>query len=100
MLTIHRSKGLEFPVVYVPYLWEPTWVDEKPIPIVYHDPTPGSGARSTSASPGRDYKRHKDQHVAEQRGEDLRLAYVALTRAQAPGRRLVGGLVEQPRLGA
>ena len=31
-------------------------------------------------SPG--FDRHWDQYVAEQRGEDLRLAYVALTRAQ------------------
>ena len=31
---------------------------------------------------GADYKRHKEQHVEEQRGEDLRLAYVALTRAK------------------
>jgi exodeoxyribonuclease V beta subunit len=28
------------------------------------------------------FERHKDEHVVEERGEDLRLAYVALTRAQ------------------
>ena len=31
---------------------------------------------------GAGYKRHKDWHIEEQRGEDLRLAYVALTRAK------------------
>ena len=31
---------------------------------------------------GPEFERHKQQHLVEQRGEDLRLAYVALTRAQ------------------
>ena len=82
VLTIHRSKGLEFGVVYVPYLWEPSWVDEKPIPIVFHDPARGFARTIDVGLAGPDYKRHKDQHVSEQRGEDLRLAYVALTRAK------------------
>ena len=82
VLTIHRSKGLEFPVVYVPYLWEPTWVDEKPCPIVYHDPDVDFTRTIDVGLAGESYKRHKEQHVDEQRGEDLRLAYVALTRAK------------------
>ncbi|HEX6024157.1 MAG TPA: UvrD-helicase domain-containing protein [Solirubrobacter sp.] len=82
VLTIHRSKGLEFPVVYVPYLWEPSWIDEKPIPIVFHDPANDFARTIDVGLDGPDYRRHKDQHVSEQRGEDLRLAYVALTRAK------------------
>ena len=45
-------------------------------------PTPASRRTIDVGLAGEAYKRHKEQHVDEQRGEDLRLAYVALTRAK------------------
>ncbi len=81
VLTIHRSKGLEFPVVYCPFLWDPTWIPRNE-PVSFHDPATGYRHTIDVGLEGRGYRRHVDQHVIEQRGEDLRLAYVALTRAK------------------
>ena len=36
VITVHRSKGLEFPVVYVPFLWD-RHVFPKPDPLRLHD---------------------------------------------------------------
>ncbi len=82
VLTIHRSKGLEFPITYVPFLWEPGWIPEEPQPVFFHDPAAGDQRTIDVSLQGADFERHKEQYVAEQRGEDLRLAYVALTRAR------------------
>ena len=82
MLTVHRSKGLEFPIVYYPHLWEPGYIPSG-VPVAYHDAARGRPAhdRRRARGPGRSTA-HKQQHLVEERGEDLRLAYVALTRAK------------------
>ena len=41
VLTIHRSKGVEFPIVYYPYLWEPGYIPRGEQPVFFHDPDNG-----------------------------------------------------------
>jgi len=81
VLTIYRSKGLEFPIVYCPYLWEPGWIPPSE-PAVFHDPADDDRRKLDVSDRGGGYLRHQEIYEAEERGEDLRLAYVALTRAK------------------
>ncbi len=82
VLTIHRSKGLEFPIVYLPFLWEAGFIPPGAKPVLFHDPDAGDVRTLDVSLEGADFAGHQQQNVVEQRGEDLRLAYVALTRAQ------------------
>lgn len=77
ILTIHRSKGLEFPVVYVPYGWDRHV--GKPKVLACHEN--GQRVLDVRGSGAPERQRLLAAHRAEEAGEDLRLLYVAATRA-------------------
>ncbi|GAA2571090.1 UvrD-helicase domain-containing protein [Pseudonocardia hydrocarbonoxydans] len=80
IITVHRSKGLEFPVVHVPFAWD-RFVGDPPFPLLHDE----GGARvlDVGGPTGGSWAAHCARHRAEEAGEDLRLLYVALTRARS-----------------
>ena len=77
--TIHSAKGLEFPVVLLPSLWDARRQDDADI-ATFHDT---DGTRALSVGGGGDLRHWQlDRADAEQDQEELRLLYVALTRAR------------------
>ena len=84
VLTVHRSKGLEFGVVYCPFLWDPFRGRDTGVPAIYHDAEHGNVRTIDVSLESRDaaFERHAAQAADELAGEELRLAYVALTRAK------------------
>jgi exodeoxyribonuclease V beta subunit len=81
VLTIYRGKGLEFPLVYCPYLWDAPWVGDDEL-AVYHDEDTGARCVDVAGMQGAESKGHRDAADRERLGEQLRLAYVAVTRAR------------------
>ncbi len=80
VITIHRSKGLEFPVVFVPYVWD-GYIHPIDVPV-FHDPDHGHARTVDVGCAGPDLKAHRKLEEVEGQGEALRLLYVALTRAR------------------
>lgn len=83
ILTIHKSKGLQFPLTYLPYLCllevkDPTrskhnWV----VSIDTHGSRRKVCPLSAKAQEG-----HKSAYVNDEEAENMRLLYVAMTRAE------------------
>jgi exodeoxyribonuclease V beta subunit len=82
VMTIHASKGLEFPIVYCPYLWDGRRYSPSDAPASFHTDDGEAGRAIDVALEGVEFKQHAQQQLDEERGEELRLAYVAVTRAR------------------
>ncbi|HEY5853568.1 MAG TPA: UvrD-helicase domain-containing protein [Aldersonia sp.] len=78
--TVHVSKGLEYPIVYVPYAWSQHSPSD-PVTALLHD-AENKRVLDVGGNGGPDYREHVVEHNREDRDEELRLLYVAVTRAK------------------
>ena len=80
IVTVHRSKGLQYPIVFCPFLWDGKLHASREDVITYHDTAqhdlPTLAFRSDITDDA------IAQAKREELAENLRLLYVALTRAQ------------------
>ena len=102
VLTVHASKGLEYPVVLAPFLWDMPAPPPNKVPVpVFHDS--GDAARAAGGPKprmvdvrggGSGFEENKSAAEEEGEAEEARLLYVAMTRAR---HRLVVWWIEKAR---
>ncbi|HOJ70889.1 MAG TPA: exodeoxyribonuclease V subunit beta [Syntrophorhabdaceae bacterium] len=79
IVTIHRSKGLEYPVVFCPLTWGQTGSDKKDI-VMFHDEKNNYSLKiDIKTNPEESSNKHME---IERLAEDIRILYVAMTRAK------------------
>lgn len=76
LVTVHRSKGLEYPIVFLPYLGTGLWKQGEV--VRFHD---DSGQMTLDAGSPQ-FGEHAARARVDELAESLRLLYVALTRAR------------------
>jgi exodeoxyribonuclease V beta subunit len=86
IITIHRSKGLEYPVVFCPFVTKDAELGKIKNQrqtvmevVLFHNPTTQALTWDLNAAPA---PAHVQQTTKEQLAEKVRLLYVALTRAR------------------
>jgi exodeoxyribonuclease V beta subunit len=79
LVTVHKSKGLEYPVVFCPFVWEGAMMKKSELPLFHNEDDKGTLTLDLGSE-----KMAENRVLAgkEQLAENLRLFYVALTRAK------------------
>ncbi len=80
LVTIHKSKGLEYPIVFCPFSWDGIRSRKDKEPLLFHDPQNRMELIFDLGS--EEQKPHRAIAEKEELAENLRLLYVALTRAK------------------
>ncbi|MDZ4165791.1 MAG: UvrD-helicase domain-containing protein, partial [Smithellaceae bacterium] len=79
IVTIHKSKGLEYPIVFCPFSWSGTETPHAGV-LYFHDQN--DHFRPACDLGSEDLPVHRDWSRKEALAEECRLLYVALTRAK------------------
>jgi exodeoxyribonuclease V beta subunit len=79
--TLHASKGLQFPVVFLPFAWGGGLRAPRQDQIIFH--SAGRTHQATVDFGSAKFEEHLSQACNEELAENLRLLYVGLTRAQS-----------------
>ncbi|MSP28738.1 MAG: exodeoxyribonuclease V subunit beta [Methylococcales bacterium] len=78
IVTMHSSKGLEYPIVFCPFLWQRSGrLHREKQSITCHDDD-----KMIVDLGSEHFEKHREQAIMEELAEDLRVVYVAVTRAK------------------
>jgi exodeoxyribonuclease V beta subunit len=80
IVTVHKAKGLEYPIVFCPFLWQPA-ENKNRQELLFHDRQHDDRLTLDLRGKKEGDALARDWQSEENRAEELRLAYVALTRA-------------------
>lgn len=78
IVTIHKSKGLEYSIIFCPFIWDGYLYNIKDEQVVFHD----TSEQLTLDLGSAEQTEHRLTALTEEQAENLRLFYVAVTRAK------------------